>query len=298
MSPRPDHVFLRYQLGRHLSLHTIRFPSRHTDPRNLHALSASQQKLNAAHREMFELVHEVHARQLGGVHGFSTDIDLLRCAQNLTKAEARRRITAAHDVLPGRTVTGKTLPPRYPPPPKPSPRTRSPSTTSPRSNGCWPGWRRTWRCTARSWNATSLRRPGLSTRKSCSRWGSDGSPSSTPTDPHRGTPRRPGTRCRSRRTGPGGTYAAGSTTSPPRFCAPPCPRRPDHAPARTGNWADGGPTALNNLVLLCGHHHTVLHRGEWSVSIDDHHPLFHPPPWIPGGPHRNTVHRIDLALSG
>ncbi len=64
------------------------------------------------------------------------------------------------------------------------------------------------------------------------------------------------------------------------------------------HWADGGKTALINLVLLCGHHHTVLHRGEWSVTMVDDHPLFHPPSWVPGGPRRNAVHRIDLASTG
>ncbi len=63
---------------------------------------------------MLELVAEVAARQLGGAHGFSTDIDLLRCTQNVTKAEARRRIIAARDVLPGRTVTGEALPAALP----------------------------------------------------------------------------------------------------------------------------------------------------------------------------------------
>ncbi len=31
------------------------------------------------------------------------------------------------------------------------------------------------------------------------------------------------------------------------------------------HWADGGPTDLNNLVLLCGHHHRALHQGHWVV---------------------------------
>ncbi len=60
------------------------------------------------------------------------------------------------------------------------------------------------------------------------------------------------------------------------------------------HWAAGGDTSLRNLVLLCGRHHSVIHRGDWEVSITDGFPLFHPPPWIPGGPRRNTVHRIDL----
>jgi hypothetical protein len=32
------------------------------------------------------------------------------------------------------------------------------------------------------------------------------------------------------------------------------------------HWADGGPTDLDNLVLLCHAHHTLLHEGGWSTS--------------------------------
>ena len=46
-------------------------------------------------------------------------------------------------------------------------------------------------------------------------------------------------------------------------------------------WADGGPTALSNLVLLCGHHHHLVHHHGWDVDIGpDGHPRFYPPPWI------------------
>jgi hypothetical protein len=31
-------------------------------------------------------------------------------------------------------------------------------------------------------------------------------------------------------------------------------------------WADGGPTKLFNLVLLCGHHHRVVHHHGWDVD--------------------------------
>jgi hypothetical protein len=46
------------------------------------------------------------------------------------------------------------------------------------------------------------------------------------------------------------------------------------------HWADGGATALDNLVVVCRTHHTVLHTTPWRVSIDpdDGRPVFHPPP--------------------
>ena len=39
------------------------------------------------------------------------------------------------------------------------------------------------------------------------------------------------------------------------------------------HWADGGPTSLDNLVLLCRHHHRTLHAQQWSI---------HPDPGAPG----------------
>lgn len=33
------------------------------------------------------------------------------------------------------------------------------------------------------------------------------------------------------------------------------------------HWADGGPTDLDNLVLLCGTHHSGVHSGTWAVRM-------------------------------
>ena len=45
------------------------------------------------------------------------------------------------------------------------------------------------------------------------------------------------------------------------------------------HWINGGETKLSNLVLLCGHHHRVIHHSPWQVRInaDDHRPEFLPP---------------------
>jgi hypothetical protein len=46
-------------------------------------------------------------------------------------------------------------------------------------------------------------------------------------------------------------------------------------------WADGGPTSLPNLVLLCGQHHRLIHHTPWAVTIaEDGLPTFIPPPWV------------------
>ncbi|WP_328305710.1 HNH endonuclease signature motif containing protein [Actinomycetospora sp. NBC_00405] len=45
-------------------------------------------------------------------------------------------------------------------------------------------------------------------------------------------------------------------------------------------WGHGGDTRLPNLVLLCRHHHQVIHHGHWTVQIVDGLPWFTPPSWI------------------
>ncbi len=46
------------------------------------------------------------------------------------------------------------------------------------------------------------------------------------------------------------------------------------------HWADGGDTALDNLALLCGHHHRVIHSSPWQIRLNPHdkRPEFKPPP--------------------
>jgi hypothetical protein len=77
-------------------------------------------------------------------------------------------------------------------------------------------------------------------------------------------------------------------------CAfPGCTRRPRRCQAHhVDHWIDGGPTRLDNLTLLCGHHHQLLHHEHWHVEMIHGRPWFTPPPWIdpdrhprPGGRH-------------
>ena len=83
-----------------------------------------------------------------------------------------------------------------------------------------------------------------------------------------------------------------------QHCAfPGCTRPPVmcHAHHIT-HWADRGETKLENLVLLCGQHHRVIHHTPWQVRInpDDGKPEFLPPPkrghpapgWIRSRPRR------------
>jgi hypothetical protein len=57
-------------------------------------------------------------------------------------------------------------------------------------------------------------------------------------------------------------------------------------------WITGGPTDLDNLTLLCGHHHRSFERAGWRVHMRDGVPWWTPPPFVDPAqtPIRNTVH--------
>ncbi|WP_328305294.1 HNH endonuclease signature motif containing protein [Actinomycetospora sp. NBC_00405] len=62
---------------------------------------------------------------------------------------------------------------------------------------------------------------------------------------------------------------------------PGCTRRPRRCHAHhIDHWGEGGPTCLDNLTLLCRHHHQVIHHGHWRIDMIDGLPWFTPPPWI------------------
>ena len=65
-----------------------------------------------------------------------------------------------------------------------------------------------------------------------------------------------------------------------RHCAfPGCTRLPLACDAHhIVHWADGGDTSLDNMIMLCRHHHTLIHESPWTVRID---PETHRPVWIP-----------------
>ena len=43
------------------------------------------------------------------------------------------------------------------------------------------------------------------------------------------------------------------------------------------HWADGGPTALANLLLLCRRHHRLVHQGGFGLELERGRPLFRRP---------------------
>ena len=67
------------------------------------------------------------------------------------------------------------------------------------------------------------------------------------------------------------------------------------------HWAQGGDTALNNLVLVCTAHHRLLHFSEWDVAIVNGRPEFYPPAFLDPDrkPLRNHLHHtLDGVLAG
>ncbi|NMO54596.1 DUF222 domain-containing protein [Actinoplanes sp. TBRC 11911] len=80
-------------------------------------------------------------------------------------------------------------------------------------------------------------------------------------------------------------------------CAfPDCDRPPRWTDAHhITAWTDGGPTTLDNMVLLCRHHHRLIHHPTtgWHIRLGpDRHPDFIPPPNIDPHqrPRRNLYH--------
>jgi Domain of unknown function (DUF222)/HNH endonuclease len=85
-------------------------------------------------------------------------------------------------------------------------------------------------------------------------------------------------------------------------CAfPGCTRPPAWSIAHhIQHWIDGGPTDLDNLVLLCTWHHTVVHHHGWSIELGpDRLPDFYPPPWVDPDrpPRRNTRPRYRQTIT-
>ena len=63
---------------------------------------------------------------------------------------------------------------------------------------------------------------------------------------------------------------------------PGCERRRFVDAHHIHHWARGGETALDNLVLLCRHHHRLVHEGGFSVALDaEGRPRFRDPADVP-----------------
>ncbi|HEX3813438.1 MAG TPA: DUF222 domain-containing protein [Mycobacteriales bacterium] len=60
------------------------------------------------------------------------------------------------------------------------------------------------------------------------------------------------------------------------------------------HWANGGPTTVSNLVLLCPRHHWTIHHEDWQITFVQGIPYVIPPPILDPlqKPRRNTMHHL------
>jgi hypothetical protein len=58
-------------------------------------------------------------------------------------------------------------------------------------------------------------------------------------------------------------------------------------------WSQGGTTGTDNGTLLCSHHHHVIHKEHWTITMDSGAAWFKPPPHVDPGqtPRRNQYFR-------
>ncbi|WP_334271069.1 HNH endonuclease signature motif containing protein [Saccharopolyspora indica] len=81
----------------------------------------------------------------------------------------------------------------------------------------------------------------------------------------------------SQRTAP--THIRAALLQRDGVCAfPGCDRPPGTPQAHhVVHWIDGGPTTVENMVMLCAHHHRVVHGQRWGIELHHGRPVFTPP---------------------
>jgi hypothetical protein len=83
-------------------------------------------------------------------------------------------------------------------------------------------------------------------------------------------------------------------------CFPGCSRPPKWCDAHHLKfWADGGTTDLDNLILLCRGHHTLVHHSQWRIVMTGGIPTFIPPRHVDPAqrPRQNLLHRPPMPLA-
>ncbi|MBV9139601.1 MAG: DUF222 domain-containing protein [Pseudonocardiales bacterium] len=85
-----------------------------SDQELLAELQALETRLHATWAQMLSVVAELDARGTAATVGYGTTVELVRAVSRVSRSEARARIDAAADVLPGRGLGGAPVPPRLP----------------------------------------------------------------------------------------------------------------------------------------------------------------------------------------
>jgi hypothetical protein len=83
-----------------------------TDTELLAELRETQRQTNLLFGRTLALIAEIDARDVAGCEGYGTTVELIRDAQNVTRAQARQRLAAAHDVIAACSTSGGAVPPR------------------------------------------------------------------------------------------------------------------------------------------------------------------------------------------
>ncbi|HEX4102315.1 MAG TPA: DUF222 domain-containing protein [Pseudonocardiaceae bacterium] len=85
-----------------------------SDTELLAELAALETRLHSTWAEMLSVIAEVDSRGTAETAGYRTTVELVRAVGRVSRGEARARVAAAADVLPGRGVGGALVEPRLP----------------------------------------------------------------------------------------------------------------------------------------------------------------------------------------
>ena len=104
-----------------LSVHQLRIGSMSTAPvwqggdaELLAELGALETRLHSTWAQMLSVVAEIDSRGMAGAAGYGTTVELVRAVARVSRGEARARVAASADVLPGRGLGGAPVQARLP----------------------------------------------------------------------------------------------------------------------------------------------------------------------------------------
>jgi hypothetical protein len=85
-----------------------------SDTELLAELGVLETCLHSTWAEMLSVIAEVDSRGTAETVGYRSTVDLVRAVGRVSRGEARARVAAAADVLPGRGLGGESVPARLP----------------------------------------------------------------------------------------------------------------------------------------------------------------------------------------
>ena len=85
-----------------------------SDAELLAELGALETRLHSTWAQMLSVVAEIDSRGMAGAAGYGTTVELVRAVARVSRGEARARVAASADVLPGRGLGGAPVQARLP----------------------------------------------------------------------------------------------------------------------------------------------------------------------------------------